>query len=442
MAELTVSPLSIVNQIKANLQDRYYTGYPILKELLQNADDAGARRIRIDARWGWPEADNPLLREPGLLVVNDGEFRPRDRRGILSFGESVKTADDAAIGKFGFGQKAVFHLCDAFVVHAFDENEHEPFRVVVNPFLNVEAPGSVAHHWDALSDSDVKILRHAVSDEFDARAFVVWLPFRSASLQPAPGLAFSTHLPSVRKTVDELAQTEDLQTLMTILRHLESIEIRRQPGPEAAPATHCAVHVRDTATRLRGPLVNDESATTMVETPVTATEPVEAVLPREAEVAEVVADKGYHAQNFGGTIDTGRNQPAAFFGREATNPNIRLTALKRSTHWPTAPSVFDPQPKPEKGEPHGAAALLRTAALDLPTGRTDDLMGRLPAGFRRPEDRARHPPQAERHPPLRQRHSPRSVQPPAARILLHRQRSPRHRRHRRAGCHRHTVEPR
>ena len=152
MAELTVSPLSIVNQIKANLEDRYATGYPILKELLQNADDAGARRIRLDARWGWLEADNPLLREPGFLVVNDGEFRPRDRRGILSFGESVKTADDAAIGKFGFGQKAVFHLCDAFVVHAFDENEHEPFRVVVNPFLNVEAPGSVAHHWDAGPD--------------------------------------------------------------------------------------------------------------------------------------------------------------------------------------------------------------------------------------------------------------------------------------------------
>ena len=359
MAELAVSPLSIVNQIKANLEDRYATGYPILKELLQNADDAGARRIRLDARWGWPEADNPLLREPGLLVVNEGEFRPRDRRGILSFGESVKTADDAAIGRFGFGQKAVFHLCDAFVVHAFDENGHEPFRVVVNPFLKVEAPGSVAHHWDALSDSDVKILRHAVSDEFGARAFVVWLPFRSANLQPAPRLAFSSPPPSVHKTVDELARTADLQALLTILRHLESIEIRRQQTPEAAPVTHCSVHVRDTATRLRGPLVNDQNADD------DDRDPGHADRPHEGGVTVQGGDKGYEAQNFGGTIDTGRSQPAAFFGREATNPNIRLTALKHSTHWPTSSSVFDPQPKPEKGEPHGAAALLRTAGSDL-----------------------------------------------------------------------------
>ena len=326
MAELTVSPLSIVNQIKANLQDRYYTGYPILKELLQNADDAGARRIRLDARWGWPEADNPLLREPGILVVNDGEFREKDRRGILAFGESVKAADHAAIGKFGFGQKAVFHLCGAFVVHAFGENEQRPFSEVVNPFLNVQAPGSRTRHWDTLSDSDVNILRHAVSDEFDARGFVLWLPFRSESLQPAPGLAFSSHRPSIQETVDELAETEGLQTLLTILRHLESIEIRRQERLDAAPTTRCAVHVRETTTRLRGP---------------------------EGSLVGT--------RSFGGTIDTGRKQPATFVGREATDPNNRLTALKSSTLWPTARSVFYAQPEPEKGEPHGAATLLRTA---------------------------------------------------------------------------------
>jgi hypothetical protein len=40
MPELQVSPISIVNQIKSNLLDRYESGYPILKELLQNADDS------------------------------------------------------------------------------------------------------------------------------------------------------------------------------------------------------------------------------------------------------------------------------------------------------------------------------------------------------------------------------------------------------------------
>lgn len=119
MPDFRVSPISIVNQIKSNLQDRYDTGYPILKELLQNADDSGANQFRLDARPGWPDAANPLLRGPGLLVVNDGVFRKEDQRGITSFGESDKATDNAVIGKFGFGQKSVFHLCDAFLVYAY-----------------------------------------------------------------------------------------------------------------------------------------------------------------------------------------------------------------------------------------------------------------------------------------------------------------------------------
>jgi hypothetical protein len=46
MPDFHISPISIVNQIKSNLQDRYDSGYPILKELLQNADDAEAGRFR------------------------------------------------------------------------------------------------------------------------------------------------------------------------------------------------------------------------------------------------------------------------------------------------------------------------------------------------------------------------------------------------------------
>lgn len=46
--------LAIVNLIKRNLQDRYASGYPILKELLQNADDARARRFRNGNRIGTP----------------------------------------------------------------------------------------------------------------------------------------------------------------------------------------------------------------------------------------------------------------------------------------------------------------------------------------------------------------------------------------------------
>ena len=79
MPSITVSPRSIVNQIKNLLRDRYASGYPILKELVQNAYDAEARRVRLETLAGWPNADNPLLRGPGLLAVNDGTFRRENR---------------------------------------------------------------------------------------------------------------------------------------------------------------------------------------------------------------------------------------------------------------------------------------------------------------------------------------------------------------------------
>ena len=98
---------------------------------------------------GWPLASNPLLRGPGLLAINDRAFKESDERGITSFGESGKATDNAAIGKFEFGQKAVFHLCDAFIVYSHGEDE--PFSTVVNPFFGVNVEGNVTKEWEPAS---------------------------------------------------------------------------------------------------------------------------------------------------------------------------------------------------------------------------------------------------------------------------------------------------
>jgi len=317
MPDFRVSPISIVNQIKNNLQDRYDSGYPILKELLQNADDAEARRFRLDALPGWPTAANPLLRGPGLLVVNDGVFRKDDERGITSFGESGKATDSAAIGKFGLGQKAVFHLCDAFVVYAYGDNE--PFSTVVNPFLGVEVDGNVTQDWDGLVDTDLKLLRRQVSPDFPDRCLALWLPFRREGLRPAPGVDFSSNFPSGSETIAELANPDDLRVLLTTLRHLESVEIREHGE------TRCAIGIDDIRDRLLGP-------------------------------------KHWHSgtRSFGGTIKTRPDQPVAqFVGRESMILDGRLAGLRLTPHWPKTISVLSSTPQPEKGEPHGAATLLR-----------------------------------------------------------------------------------
>lgn len=123
MTPFLSDPLSFVNIIADNLRDRYENGFPVLKELVQNADDARAHRLDLVLLDGLPEAINPLLRGPGLVCVNDGEFLRRDAEGIVHLALSSKSGRDGAIGKFGLGQKAVFHLCEAFIFMASPNGE-------------------------------------------------------------------------------------------------------------------------------------------------------------------------------------------------------------------------------------------------------------------------------------------------------------------------------
>ncbi len=325
MPDFRVPPISIVNQIRNNLHDRYETGFPILKELLQNADDAGARRFCIETLPGWKKAENPLLRWPGLLAVNDGIFRDEDEVGIVSFGDSGKATDDAAIGKFGLGQKAVFHICDAFVVFAYDTSR--TFSCVVNPFLNVQVTGNISHSWEppdgaGLADTDLELLRSVVAPEFADRGLLLWFPFRRSELHPAPDVGFSTNVPDPSNTIDELSRTEDLALILTALRHLEHVEVRSDG------TTRCALHLEQDSQRLLGP-----------------------------------ADWQDGLRTFRGAISVQSSQTERkYVGREATLSDGRAARLQGSSFWPKTVSVLHHFPRPEKGQPHGAVSLLRTTA--------------------------------------------------------------------------------
>ena len=120
MAGFLQNPLQFVNLIRDNLSDRYLSGFPVLKELIQNTDDAKATQLDFGLVPGIPDADHPLLKGPGLFLINNGEFRESDARGIRSFGLNSKAADNSSIGKFGLGMKSVFHFCEAFFFLAHD----------------------------------------------------------------------------------------------------------------------------------------------------------------------------------------------------------------------------------------------------------------------------------------------------------------------------------
>ncbi|MBF0234979.1 MAG: hypothetical protein HQK65_18375, partial [Desulfamplus sp.] len=111
-------PLQIINLIADNLRDRYKSGFPVLKEIIQNADDAGLTDEKIQLEFGLSQgiqnAQHTLLKGPALFFINNGIFREEDYKAIRSFGLNRKAVEQSSIGKFGLGMKSVFHFCEAF----------------------------------------------------------------------------------------------------------------------------------------------------------------------------------------------------------------------------------------------------------------------------------------------------------------------------------------
>ena len=70
-------------------------------ELLQNAEDAGASRIKF------------LQYTDRLVVLHDGHpFSMENLQGLCDIGKSDKINDLNQIGEFGVGFKSVFGICE------------------------------------------------------------------------------------------------------------------------------------------------------------------------------------------------------------------------------------------------------------------------------------------------------------------------------------------
>ena len=101
-----------------NILNEYPFDVTVLKELLQNADDAKATKMYVilDMRQhgtkSLPSDNWKDLQGPALLVWNDSVFSEADLRSIQRLGLGNKRADAESIGKYGIGFNVVYHLTD------------------------------------------------------------------------------------------------------------------------------------------------------------------------------------------------------------------------------------------------------------------------------------------------------------------------------------------
>lgn len=180
-----------VNQIAINLRDRYRSGFPILKELVQNADDAGAKSLAFGYHAGHGAAANHmLLKGPALWVLNDGGFKGADRRAIRSFGLNAKAGDSGVIGKFGLGMKSVFHLCESFFYLASHGGELS--QDFLNPWRAEDYDCSEMHQqWETVTERDEGCLEAVARAQPEVTGgrdwFLLWVPLRQQSHVPRSG---------------------------------------------------------------------------------------------------------------------------------------------------------------------------------------------------------------------------------------------------------------
>ena len=98
------------------LADRYDERTHFIFELLQNAEDALARRVG----WQGSRAVSFDLMETSLRVSHYGDpFNEDDVRGICGIAESTKNFNE--IGRFGIGFKSVYAFTDRPEIHSGSE---------------------------------------------------------------------------------------------------------------------------------------------------------------------------------------------------------------------------------------------------------------------------------------------------------------------------------
>ena len=93
-----------------------YLLFCALQEIIQNADDAGARTVHFyldNRQHGTRSLVHPELgrfQGPALLAYNDAMFTEDDWEGIQNLQRSGKKEDPMKVGKFGIGFNSVYHI--------------------------------------------------------------------------------------------------------------------------------------------------------------------------------------------------------------------------------------------------------------------------------------------------------------------------------------------
>jgi hypothetical protein len=331
---LKSSALTLIQQLRANLGDRY-PRESILKELVQNAEDARASELHLGLSSGLLRAAHQLLQGPALFVVNDGAFTAEDAEAIAYFGLNFKAGDRTAIGKFGFGLKSVFRLCEVFFYFSSATPggpDDPPFNGLVNPWAETRYHRDWAEFPDELCD---QVRAHLGPLLQSPQWFCLWLPLRrrehctecSPIHMDFPGDPCSGDRPTLPADLLGPGVAPQLAGMLPLLRHLQTIRVwAAWDGPSSCAGPTFAVQV-----------ASEEPA-------------------QRSLYPDCFRDPAPLGGRVGIACSATAPVPLAFAGRQSRVAG--LESFRDREGWPRAFTLDEGEDdEPEKAEPHCAACI-------------------------------------------------------------------------------------
>jgi hypothetical protein len=315
---LVHSAESDILRLQQILREGYASGFTIFKELLQNAEDAGAKRLVVIGHEGFPDANNPLLRAPGLIVANDGPVLARHMDAITRASGGSKADERSAVGRFGLGQKSVYHLCDAFIaLGRVEDAKPRNQLLIMNPWNGVKDANAASTAWPEVTDNESQMLLERVEALGLLKGMALFLPLRTVSLRPGSNLSLSDRNWDPDNAISEIMKGAELAATLCCLRNLETVEIRPITGQGRK------FSLKSGTRRLSGPGLDQG-------------EPV-----------------------IGGNVE-GAGFALSFAGRQQWLPDGKAASLLQQKGWD---KVFDIHGSliPPKANPHGAVIVCRSA---------------------------------------------------------------------------------
>ena len=164
----------LTTRIKTLLQREYTDGLAVIKELIQNADDAVATEVKLlyderensQAQVKLLDPGMKSLQGPALWVYNDSTFRDHDFDNLVKLNAATKQHCTDKVGQFGLGFNAVYNLTDV--------------------------PALISQNYLVYLDPHTKYLGKAIRDKpgikLNLKASGKWLGYYSHQFEPFNGI--------------------------------------------------------------------------------------------------------------------------------------------------------------------------------------------------------------------------------------------------------------